>query len=290
MQLVVLAFIALAAWWCWTSTASAQPSAAAPDGPGNTGLVDVEPLTQVLTATLRLLPATTLAVVGGDPIGDVLHHVAAPLPGAVEGTAGPRPAVVGDVVEPPHDVDAALRALTPAAPEPTPLAAPPAPDPALIPTSKAPAGRPFMRTVTARRAPRSPMVVQAAGPWWHDERAWAPETAAAPPALASTPAAGNTTTVLRAAARPSTGDDGPGHEPGNHSSRRPPAPLAPAGSGSTAGAGTGDGGQRTDRGPLMSGTPGARAAFDAVSTAALVSAAVEAPEDGPASLPPTTPD
>jgi hypothetical protein len=52
------------------------------------------------------------------------------------------------------------------------------------------AGRPRERVAGARRAPRRPSVVQAAGPWWHDQRAWAPEPAGVAPAAASTPAAG----------------------------------------------------------------------------------------------------
>lgn len=257
-RVLVPGLVAMAAWWYWTATASAEtagtvdapsadagPVAAAPNGtapdapsedllvevPAEPVLLDVEPVVDVLTSTLQVV----------EPVAD----------GLVDGVAGELRKVhgLGQAVHelvtppPPHKP-----AVTPAPPRPRPR-----PHPAAAPLPRVAAGA---TTLPGR-----------------DERAWAPRPTAAPSVVVPTPAAGTPPAAAPADAL------------------RPGRPMGPDGPRSAVPhAGPADSGLRTDRGPLLSGTPGALAALVAATTAARVRAAVEALEDRPGRRPPTTPD
>ncbi|HMG41487.1 MAG TPA: hypothetical protein VK611_09160 [Acidimicrobiales bacterium] len=213
-------------------------------------------------------PATTRPAGLADVVDDVLQLV----PATTELVDDVLTPIVDPVVEPLQTLLPPV--FEPEAPAPVPTAPAIAPEPPSVP-----AARPLVRTVAARRAPRRPPVVQAAaGPGRHDERAWALDPVAPlPPGPASTPAAGVTTRHAAPTLRADRSEPTPTPSP-----HRPPsgsADAVPCGPG-----------PRTDRGPQVTGTPGARAALVAASTAAQLGAAVEAPEDRPASRPPTTPD
>ena len=93
------------------------------------------------------------------------------------------------------------------------------------------------------------------------ERAWAPGPSATAPAPVATPAAGGPAPRLAAAPASLDGSGGPFESQGIG-----------------------------DRGPLLAGTPGALAALAAATTAAPLSAAVDALEEGPVTRPLLTPD
>jgi hypothetical protein len=255
LRLLVPGLVAMAAWWYWTGTASAE-TAGTVDAPS----ADAGPVAQAvdLAAPVAALSDTVDGVgrlLGIEPVTDL-----------VVGEVDALTPVVRDVTEDLQD----LTQLPASAPDAT--AGEPTAEPTPVPTK--PASKP-------RRQPALPHALRSAAATAtaptnaraRDERAWARRPTSAPSVGAPTPAAG----------RPAPEAEAP-------APARPPRQQRPSTPQSASVPGSETAGHRSDRGPQLAGTPGAHAALVAATTAARFSAAVAALEDGPGTRPPITPD
>lgn len=244
---MALGFVAVAAWWHWTATASA-----------GTPTTEAGPVDEAVDS----LPSSLVGLVDlvDGLVGATLHQVTEP---AAQILQPARPAVRDERAWGPGPTPPAARTTTPAAGLPgatrlTPTAPPPD---------------------TTSAGPERPMSLAASG-------------TSAPAGRAGGRAGGS------GEGESGQGGSGPGEAPGGWSGAPPESPPPPgpgptpepATAPATGAIGAIEGGRPTDRGPLLSGTPGAPAAIVAASTAAPRSAAVEALEDGPPVTPAITPD